>query len=235
VKSNEIKKLVGTYAVDNYMRSGMNIGMGTGTTAVEAVKRLGELYRSGKIANIRVITTSLDTENLCYAESLPVSSLDHPAVGGVLDVAVDGADEVDKNLNCTKGGGGALLREKIVAYASKFFAVIVDAGKCVEELGKTFSIPVEVVPFARVTVEKQLTEMGGKVTLRAASKKIGPVITDNGNIILDTSFPAIQNPEILEKEINAIPGVVENGIFSCSHVQLVICGMEDGSVKEIKK
>ena len=144
-----------------------------------------------------------------------------------IDLSVDGADEVDSNFNLIKGGGAAHTKEKIVDYAAKEFIVIVDESKCVEELGN-FPVPVEVLPDASRMVIQALEDMGAECEIRMAQRKDGPVITDNGNFVIDAKFDKIESPAHLEIDLNAIPGVVENGIFS-QMVDKVIVGTEDGT------
>jgi ribose 5-phosphate isomerase A len=130
-----------------------------------------------------------------------------------LDLAIDGADQIDKKLNLIKGMGGALLREKIVASAAKQFIIIADASKMTDEFGKNQKVPVEVLPFAYTTVTAKILEKGGDPSLREGKQKVGPVVTDNGNFILDVDFGFIKNPAELQLELKFIPGVIETGLF----------------------
>jgi ribose 5-phosphate isomerase A len=150
-------------------------------------------------------------------------------IASKLDLAIDGADEID-NQNClTKGGGAALLQEKIVAYSAKKLIVVADHSKIVADLGLTFPIALEVIPEAQTLVQHRLEKLGGKGSVREAERKIGPVITDNGNIIIDLLFERPQNPKVLENELNHIPGVVENGLFSQGDIEVFIA-QKDGTV-----
>lgn len=232
MNQDELKRLVGTAAADRYVRSGMRLGLGTGSTAVWAVRRVGELYREGALRDLLAVATSTQTVYECQLLGIPLRSLNDPEISGELDLTIDGADEVDPLLRLTKGGGGALLIEKIVAYASKRFVAAVDDSKLVKHLGVKFPVPVEVVREARVPVTKALAALGAKVEVRMAVRKMGPVITDNGNILLDIRFPSPVDPGALEREINLIPGVVENGLFT-RIAPVVLAGHPDGTVETI--
>ena len=229
MNQEELKVLVGGHAVDHYVESGMKVGLGTGSTAIWAVRRVGELLQQGKLERILAVATSSQTLIECQKLHIPLRSIGDPEIGGELDVTIDGADEVDSNLNCTKGGGGALLIEKIVAYASKKFVVVVDNSKIVEHLGLTFPIPTEVIPEARVPASREMEKLGGTVNVRTAVKKMGAVITDNGNYLLDLSFEKPFDPIEYESLLNQIPGVVENGLFTRVK-PVVLVGEKEGSV-----
>uniref|UniRef100_A0A7C3IQP6 Ribose-5-phosphate isomerase A n=1 Tax=Gracilinema caldarium TaxID=215591 RepID=A0A7C3IQP6_9SPIR len=227
----EIKQLVARTAVDSLVRSGMKLGLGTGSTAIPAVHYIGELMQRGVLQNILAVPTSFQTVIACEQWGIPLYTLNSKEIGGELDLTIDGADEVDPRNFCTKGGGGALLVEKIVAYASKSYAIVVDESKIVEHLGLKFPIPVEVIPEARLPVQRALESLGAQVQLREAVRKAGPVITEHGNLLLDIRFPAPMDPEELESRINQIPGVVENGLFTRKHPRLFI-GHANGSVEQ---
>lgn len=230
--ANEIKKHVGYAAVDEFVKSGMKIGLGTGTTAVWAIKRLGELLKSGSLGDILAVATSSQTEIECQKAGVPLRSLNDPEIGGSLDFAVDGADEVDEDLNLTKGGGGALLIEKIVAYAAKKFVVVIDSSKMVKNLGLTFPIPTEVLREARVSAAKAFETFGAQAEVRMAVRKMGAVITDNGNILLDLKFRTPFDPREMERELSLIPGVLGNGLFT-RNVSEVMVGHPDGRIERI--
>ncbi|MDR1933622.1 MAG: ribose-5-phosphate isomerase RpiA [Spirochaetales bacterium] len=232
--TTEIKKQVGFAAVDEFVRSGMKLGLGTGSTAVWAVRRLGELLKAGKLKDILAVATSSQTEMECQKAGIPLRSLNDPEISGALDFAVDGADEVDEDLNLTKGGGGALLIEKIVAYSAKKFVVVVDASKLVKNLGLSFPVPTEVLREARVCAAKAFASLGAQAEVRMAVKKMGAVITDNGNILLDLKFAAAFDPRELETELSRIPGVLGNGIFS-RNVSEVLAAHSDGRIERLKK
>ncbi|MDI6889223.1 MAG: ribose-5-phosphate isomerase RpiA [Methanocellales archaeon] len=189
------------------VRDGMVIGLGTGTTMMYAIKQLGELVRDG--LSILAVPTSHETEMLAIEEGIPLTSLwKHTS----LDLAIDGADQVDSKLNAIKGGGGAHTREKVVACSAKRFVVAIEENKLVDVLNHP--VPLEVLPCAWKFVETQVKELGGKPQLRLAQKKDGPAITDNGNFIIDVDFGKIIDPLKLSEDISTIPGVIEHGIFT---------------------
>ncbi|WP_160723109.1 ribose-5-phosphate isomerase RpiA [Bacillus sp. USDA818B3_A] len=198
------KKEVGEKAAE-FVKDGMVIGLGTGSTVYYTILKLGELVQQG--LSVKGIPTSLQTEKLAKELGIPLVSF-HQI--DQLDVAIDGADEVSPELNLIKGGGGALLREKIIAQAAKTFIVVADSHKMVNKLG-AFPLPVEVTPFGMEMTRKYLQELGGSPVVR---KKDGiPYRTDNGNYIYDCNFPDIIHPGDLERDLNMIPGVVDNGLF----------------------
>ena len=200
-----MKKLSAENAVEQ-IEDGMIIGLGTGSTVKYAIKKLGVLVRNG--LSIQGIPTSGQTKKLAIQENIPLTSLsEHPEI----DLTIDGADEVDSDLNLIKGGGGALTREKIIAFHSKRLIIVVDDSKVVKSLGIDFPLPVEVVKFEWKATKRSLETFGCNVQLRKIMED--PFITDNGNYILDCEFDRIANPEQLEQDINMIPGVVENGLF----------------------
>ncbi|NOY08020.1 MAG: ribose-5-phosphate isomerase RpiA [Spirochaetes bacterium] len=213
MKPEELKKLIGYKAVDDLVVSGMKIGLGTGSTAIESVRRVGEKSQRGELKNLAIVATSFETKQECQNYGLNVYTLGDPVINGNLDLTIDGADEVDPEWNLIKGGGGALLIEKIVSYASKRFCIIVDESKIVAELGEKRPVPIEVIPEAFVTVKGTLHALGGRAEIRMAKMKAGPVNTERGNIIVDLYIRGFR-PEELEKTLNQIPGVVENGIFA---------------------
>lgn len=198
------KLLVGEKAVE-YIKDGMVVGLGTGSTVFYTIKKLGKLVTEG--LSIKGIPTSKQTENLAKECGIPLvdfGEIDH------IDVAIDGADEVNPDLELIKGGGGALLREKIIAKAADTFIVVADSSKVVNRLG-AFRLPVEVEPFGFLMTEKHIRDLGCLPQLRLSENK--PYITDNGNYIFDCLFPGIPKPQSLEQKLNMIPGVVENGLF----------------------
>jgi len=225
-----MKEAAGRAAVDAQVKSGMKLGLGTGSTAVHAVRRVGELLASGELRDIAAFATSFQTEIDCEKLGIPFFPLNSRELSGSLDLTIDGADEVDPQNRLIKGGGGAMLVEKIAAYASLTFAVAVDESKIVEGLGAGFPVPVEVVPGARLTATKAIEALGGRATLREALRKVGPVITEHGNLILDVLFATPVDPAAMEVEINQIPGVVENGFFS-RKPPVVYIGRLDGTVE----
>jgi ribose 5-phosphate isomerase A len=220
----EMKKKAAKEALQ-FVKEGMVLGIGSGSTVREFIKLLGESELD--VQKIICIPSSLDTENMLIENGMVVGSLNQ---NPIIDLTVDGADRVDDDLNVIKGGGGALLREKIIAAAAKKVVIIVDESKMVSKLGGSFPIPVETIPHAKEFVKKKLQSLSGKPELRMASDKLGPTVTDNGNIILDTDFEEISNPTLFEGILNNIPGVMENGLFPKTLVTKVIVATE----KEIK-
>ncbi|EAZ91210.1 ribose-5-phosphate isomerase RpiA [Crocosphaera chwakensis] len=192
------------------VKSDSIVGLGTGSTTAYAIQYIGERLQSGDLKNIVGVTTSFQAEVLARKYNIPLSTLD---VVDRIDMAIDGADEVDPQKNLIKGGGAAHTQEKIVDSLAEQFIVVVDGGKLVDKLGSTFLLPVEVIPKAVVPVMRKLEQLGGKPELRMGVKKAGPVVTDQGNLVVDVKFDSIDDPATLEKTINNIPGVLENGLF----------------------
>ncbi|WP_248923859.1 ribose-5-phosphate isomerase RpiA [Paenibacillus hamazuiensis] len=207
-----------------YVRDHMVVGLGTGSTSYWAIQKLGAKVKDG--LNIRAVATSVSSENLAKELGIPLIPISEIEQ---IDITIDGADEVDGEWNLIKGGGGALLREKIIASFSKELMIIVDESKQVNRLGK-FHLPVEIVRFGNEITLKQLRTLGCDPKIRIVDHK--PFITDNGNYIADCDFGTIERPGQLHNAINMIPGVVENGLF-IKMATKVIVGFEDGSVKEI--
>ena len=236
MNQNELKELAAGASVDTLVKSGMKLGLGTGSTAIHAVRRVSALLAKGKLRDILAVSTSFQTSIECENLGIPLLTLNSREIGGKLDLTIDGADEVDPQNRCTKGGGGALLLEKILAYASSNYAIVVDESKIVENLGLKFPVPVEVIPEARLAVSQSLEKLGAEVTLREALRKAGPVITDHGNLLLDIRFREAVDPLALEAEINRIPGVVENGFFTGPIDRplrpVVFIGLGDGRVEK---
>ena len=213
-----MKQEVGKAAA-NLVKSGPIVGLGTGSTTAYTIQYLGERLKSGELKDIVGIPTSFQSEVLAKEYGVPLTTLD--AVDHI-DVAIDGADEVDPHKNLIKGGGAAHTREKVVDYLAAQFIVVVDSGKLVDKLGSVFAVPVEVIPMALTPVTNAIKALGGKPELRMGVRKAGPVITDQGNMILDVTFDHIDDPVNLEKTLNNIPGVLENGIFvNCADIVLV--------------
>ncbi|MDX1741852.1 MAG: ribose-5-phosphate isomerase RpiA [Rhodothermales bacterium] len=191
------------------VETGMVLGIGTGSTAAYAVEEIGRRVRGGSL-EVRGVATSFAAERLARKYRIPLVTLaDVPE----LDIAFDGADEVDPDLNLIKGRGAAHTREKIVARAAGRFVVLVDASKRVEVLGTRMPLPVEVLPMAAAPVTKSLEELGATVVLREGINKDGPIVTDQGLWVLDARFDAIDDPEGLDRQINDIPGVLDHGLF----------------------
>ncbi|MDR1902312.1 MAG: ribose-5-phosphate isomerase RpiA [Treponema sp.] len=230
MEQQEIKEMVGKAAVEALVRSGMKLGLGTGSTAIHAVRHVGALIQQGKLKDILAVPTSFQSTIECEKWGIPLYNLNSREIGGRLDLTIDGADEVDPDNYCVKGGGGALLLEKIVAYASAAYCVVVDESKLVNNLALTFPLPVEVINEARVPVMKALESLGTETVLREAVRKAGPVITDHGNFIIDIRFRGPVDPRTLEGEINQLPGVVENGFFTRLRPEVFI-GRADGKLE----
>ncbi|MGB9203468.1 MAG: ribose-5-phosphate isomerase RpiA [Terriglobales bacterium] len=204
--ANSQEKEAAGRAAAELVRDGDIVGLGTGSTAYFAVVALGERVKAG--LKIIGIPTSIQTADLARTLGIPLTTLDeHPEI----DITIDGADEVDPKLNLIKGGGGALLREKVVASVTKKMVVVADSGKIVAALGR-FPLPVEIISFARTVVEKKIVALGAVPKLRTKSDGC-PYVTDNGNQILDCSFGKIVDPPALARELNGMPGVVEHGLF----------------------
>ncbi|OWY68064.1 ribose 5-phosphate isomerase A [cyanobacterium TDX16] len=201
------------------VKSGTIVGLGTGSTTAYAIQYIGDRLKSGDLKDIVGIPTSFQAEVLSKQYGIPLTTLD--AIDHI-DLAIDGADEVDPQKNLIKGGGAAHTREKVVDYLAQQFIVVVDSGKLVDRLGSVFAVPVEVIPMAISPVMRAIEKLGGKPELRMGVKKAGPVITDQGNMVIDVRFDAIDNPAELEKTLNNIPGVLENGIFvNCTDLVLI--------------
>ena len=210
------KKNAALKAVEQ-VQSGMTLGLGTGSTAYFAIEAIGEQWQAGTLTNIRAIPTSEATATQARSYGVPLVEL---ADVDRIDLTIDGADEFDPHLRLIKGGGGALFREKLVAFASDIMLVISDASKKVEHLG-AFPLPVEVLPKAIRLVERVLTEKGCRPTLR--TKKDGtPYLTDNQNYILDCQLEKITDPERLDLELHLVPGIVETGLFLGLATQVIV-------------
>jgi ribose 5-phosphate isomerase A len=213
------KKAAAERAVD-FVQSDMVVGLGTGSTAYFAIEALGKRVKEG--LKIVGVATSSSTEQLAKKFGVPLTTLDEVKQ---IDVTIDGADEVDPNFNLIKGMGGALLREKVVAYASLEEIIIVDDSKIVDVLGIRSPLPIEVAPFGHKLTKNALEGLGCQARLKGGEK---PFITDNGNLIYECKFERIEDPEFLELEIHLIPGVVESGLFIDLATKVVI-GQESGT------
>ena len=206
----QMKQAVAQAAVDQ-IQNGMILGLGSGSTAALMIEALALKIKSGEIKDVVGVTTSFQGEVLASELGIPLKSLSSVSE---IDLAIDGADEVDPNFQLIKGGGACHVQEKLVAALAKKFIVVVDSTKIVEKLNLDFKLPVEVLPSAWKQVQKTLEYLGGEGQLRMAQKKAGPIVTDQGNLILDLTFNnGIDQPELLESQINNIPGVLENGLF----------------------
>jgi ribose 5-phosphate isomerase A len=268
--ANEMKKLVGFATIDQefaagHLRSGVaehpfRVGLGTGTTAIWAIRRLAELVGQGKIKHIVCVPTSLGSQLEGQKLGLRVSDLNDPVVKGKVDWAFDGADQVSPEGYLVKGGGAAHAREKLVEYQAGRFVVLVDERKMVPLLGgdpaakpgekpgacqcdnqpgwdgNAYAVPVEVMPMAMTSVIMALESFGAKARAREANGKIGPVVSDNGLYIVDAVFPeglcvgTASDPVALEMAIKMLPGVLDVGLFTCP-VAAVYIGKADGRVE----
>ena len=205
-----MKKIVADAAIKE-VKSDMILGLGSGSTAALMIKSLADEIRSGKLQNIRGVATSFQSEVLALELDIPLIDL---ASVSQIDLAIDGADEVDPRFQLIKGGGACHVREKLVASKANKLLIVVDETKLVQNLNQSFPLPVEVLPNAWKQVQEVITEMKGSSSLRMATKKAGPVVTDQGNLILDVLFnDGIKNPKDIELSLNNIPGVLENGLF----------------------
>ena len=206
----QMKQIVADAAIKK-VEDEMIIGLGSGSTAALMIKSLAEEIRSGKLKKIRGVPTSFQSEVLALELNIPLIDL---ASVPKIDLAIDGADEVDPDFQLIKGGGACHVREKLVASKANKLLIVVDETKLVKDLNKVFPLPVEVLPSAWKQVKDIISEMGGVSILRMATKKAGPVVTDQGNLILDVLFDGgIKDPKDKEIIINNIPGVLENGLF----------------------
>jgi len=225
--SETLKRQAAERAVE-YVRSGMVVGLGTGSTAVYAVRRIGALLAAGQLQRIVGIPTAEVTAREAERCGVPLGSLDdHPSV----DVTIDGADEIDPALNLIKGLGGALLREKIVAAASRRLVIVADESKRVAQLATRAPVPVEVIRFARRPVAGYLASLGARVVERQRDGR--PFITDEGNVILDCHFAGLSNPRQMAQLIRAQPGVVEHGLFLGMATEAVVAGAGGVVVLEV--
>jgi len=204
--NTDAKKAAGEAAAE-LVKSNMVVGLGTGSTVAWTIKRLGERVRDEGL-DFWGVPTSFQAENLAIASGIKLTTLNsHP----VLDLAIDGADQVDHKLYVIKGGGAAHTREKVVACSARRFVIVADESKYAELL--TWPVPVEVLAVAARLVERRVVELGGEPVLSLGKMKDGPVITDNGNFVMDVDFGVIEDPKGLAARICGIPGVVEHGIF----------------------
>lgn len=193
-----------------HVKDGFIVGLGSGTTVAFAIEALGERIKSEKISLLG-IPSSYQAFQLAVQYGVPITTLDeHP----IIDVTIDGADQITPELHLIKGMGAALAREKIVAAASKYNIIIADENKRVKVLGENSqAVPIEVLPFALSLAKSKISELGGNPIVREGKGKLGPIITDNGNMIIDAIFGLIKNPQELSVKVKMIPGVVETGFF----------------------
>jgi ribose 5-phosphate isomerase A len=228
----KVMKMAVAQAAAARVKSNTIVGLGTGSTTALLIQCLGDRLKSGELTNIKGVPTSFQAAVLAKQNGIPLVTLDDV---DHIDVAIDGADEVDPHKNLIKGGGAAHTREKVIDALAAEFIVVVDSSKLVDKLGSTFPVPLEVLPMAVAPVTRAAIKLGGKPELRMGVKKDGPVITDQGNMVLDVKFESIPDPVELERTLNNIPGVVENGIF-VGVADLVLIGeIKDGqpTVREL--
>lgn len=222
-------KMQAAHRAVEFIGSGMVVGLGHGSTAIHAVRRLAELLQNGQLSDILSVPVSTVIQEEAQKLGLPLVTLeDHP----VVDLTFDGADEVDPNLNVIKGGGGALLREKIVAQASRREIIMVDEFKLSPQLGTHWAVPIEVIPFGWITQVEFLESLDARVVVRRDAND-EPFVTDQGNLILDCDFGPIADPESLSARLNQRVGIVEHGLFLGLATDLIIAS-RDG-VRHIKR
>ena len=218
--NSESKRFVATAAA-GLIQDGMTIGMGTGSTIALLIEELARRIRDEGI-KVVAVPTSFQSRISCLKLGIAVRDMQDTAS---VDLAIDGADEVDPGLNLIKGGGGSHTLEKIVARMAKEFVVTVDESKLVDRLGTGFAVPIEVLSSARSYVERAVRELGGEPLLRMALRKDGPVVTDNGQLIYDTRFPATADLRAIDRLLHEIPGIIETGLFfDTARKVLVGCG-----------
>jgi ribose 5-phosphate isomerase A len=221
----ELKRQAAIAALEG-IKDGMIVGLGSGSTASLFIRELGARVKDG--LRVQGIPSSEDSRKLAEELGIALTNLqDHP----VIDVTVDGADEVAENLDLTKGLGGALVREKIVAHASKRVVIVVDETKLVDRLGRKSPIPVEVIPLAAAAVQSQLERWGGKAKPREKNGKV--FVSDNGNLILDWSNGPIDQPAVLEKQLKSMTGVVDSGIFA--NVASVVIAATSTGIRKLQR
>ncbi|KQC15996.1 MAG: ribose-5-phosphate isomerase RpiA [Methanothrix sp.] len=216
----EEKKTAGEAAAE-MVRDGMVLGLGTGSTVAWTIKRIGEMVEVGM--EVLGVPTSYQAQELAIASGIPLTTLDQDPI---LDLAIDGVDQISADLTAIKGGGAAHAREKVVASSAQWFVIVADSSKYVDFL--SHPVPVEVLPFAARLAQIWIEELGGTPTIRQAKMKDGPVITDNGNFVIDADFGVIEDPGLLAAQLSEIPGVVEHGIFENVDELVVVI---DGEVK----
>ncbi|MED5320182.1 MAG: ribose-5-phosphate isomerase RpiA, partial [Cyanobacteriota bacterium] len=217
------------------IKDGMVLGLGSGSTAALMIQGLGAKLASGELKDIVGVTTSFQGEVLAAELNIPLLSLN--AVSRI-DLAIDGADEIDPGFQLIKGGGACHVQEKLVAALADRFVVVVDSTKLVDRLNLSFLLPVEVLPGAWRQVKQQLEALGGSAELRMAQRKAGPVVTDQGNLVLDAKLDGgISDPVALEQTINNIPGVLENGLFVDITDEVLVGEIIDGvaGVRSLEK
>jgi ribose 5-phosphate isomerase A len=229
--TSDLEKAAAARASLRFVHDGNIVGLGTGSTAAHAVRFLGERVRAG--LKIRGIPTSVQTRDLAASVGISLTTLDEVQQLGLqpIDVTIDGADEFDAQLRLIKGGGGALLREKVIASASRQVVILADSSKQVAVLGK-FPLPVEVIAFAQSLIAARITALGATVKLRKDAKG-NPFVSDEGHHILDCSFGQIPDPPALARTLSDMPGIVEHGLFIDLATMVLVAKGE--SVAELRR
>jgi len=224
------KKNAALRAVE-HVKDGFIVGLGSGSTAAHVIEEIGKRMKNEKL-RVLGVPTSYQAFMLAVKNGIPITTLEEHST---LDLTIDGADQIDEELNLIKGMGGALAREKIIATASKQLIIVADETKKVKVLGENnHPVPIEVLPIAAPVVMRKIRKIGGNPTLREGIKKVGPVITDNGNAIIDANFGLIRKPEELDRKLKLLKGVVETGLF-VKIANLVYLGKSSGVEKLVKK
>jgi len=212
------------------IKDGNVIGLGSGSTIAGAIEEIAKVLKERSLKAL-FIPTSHQIELAAITHGLKLALFtEYPEP----DLAIDGADQVDERLNMIKGGGAALAREKVVDASAKKLLIVVDEQKLVKKLGEQQPVPLEVLPFAHQAVIRRISKLGGKPTLREGKGKVGPIVTDNGNFIVDSDFGTIDNPANLERELKSIPGIIETGLF-VDMATSVYVGKRDGTVQTLER
>jgi ribose 5-phosphate isomerase A len=218
----DAKRRAAAKAVE-HVESGMVLGLGSGSTAAEGIRALGERLRAGELTDVKGVPTSYQSIQEAVRARIPLTTLDeYPE----LDLGFDGADQLDRGLNAIKGGGGALLREKIVASCCRRYILVADESKLTDRLGEDQPVPLEVHPIALTPVLRRLEAMGAEAKVRQAVGKLGPVVTDNGNNLVDALFGNIEDPRELNQRLHSVQGLLETGLF-IGYADLAYIGTED--------
>jgi ribose 5-phosphate isomerase A len=225
----EAKRRAAAKAVE-HVESGMVLGLGSGSTAAEGVRVLGEKLRAGELTDVKGVPTSYQAIQEAVKARIPLTTLDEFPE---LDLGFDGADQLDHGLNAIKGGGGALLREKIVASCCRQYILVADESKLTERLGEDQPVTLEVHPIAVTPVLRKLEAIGAEAKVRQAVGKLGPVVTDNGNNLVDARFGYIEDPRALNRRLHSVQGLLETGLF-IGYADLAYIGTED-SVYRLEK
>jgi ribose 5-phosphate isomerase A len=222
----EAKRKAASKAVE-HVESGMVLGLGSGSTAAEGIRVLGVKIRAAELTDVKGVPTSYQAIQEAIKARIPLTTLDeYPE----LDLGFDGADQLDCSLNAIKGGGGALLREKIVASCCRKYILVVDESKLTDRLGEDQPVTLEVHPMAVTPVLRKLEAMGAKAAVRQAAGKLGPVVTDNGNNLVDADFGYIEDPRALNRRLHSVQGLLETGLF-IGYADLAYVGTEDSVYK----